>query len=301
MGSPFGLDQTVTAGIVSAVGRANVGITDYEDFIQTDAAINPGNSGGPLVNLRGEVIGINTAIASRNGGYQGVGFAIPINMARYVMESIIDHGGVTRGFVGALVQDLNEDLAQSFGFDSSAGVLIGDVVDGGPAAKAGLQEGDIVTRFNGEKVTSAAQLRNAVAATEPDTQAAMEIYRNGERKTVTLTVGKLAEEKTVLADRNGAAAMGQLGMRVEELTPALAQQLGVEGDARGVVVTKVDRSGLAARAGIRPGDMIVAFGDKTITSLADFRDALRDNDPALGVRMQVQRDGVRRFVFLRGR
>jgi serine protease Do len=300
MGSPFGLDQTVTAGIVSAVGRANVGITDYEDFIQTDAAINPGNSGGPLVNLRGEVIGINTAIASRNGGYQGVGFAIPINLARHVMESIIDHGAVTRGFVGALVQDLNEDLAQSFGFDSSEGVLIGDVVDGGPAAKAGLQAGDIVTSYRDKKVTSAAQLRNAVAATEPDTRAAVEFYRHGEAKTVTVTVGKLDEKKTVTAGRIGAAATGQLGMTVEELTPELAQQLGVDRDERGVVVTDVERSGLAARGGIRPGDIIMSFGGTRIASLADFREALRDHDPTLGVRLQVQRDGVRRFIFLRG-
>jgi serine protease Do len=212
VGSPFGLDQTVTAGIISAVGRANVGITDYEDFIQTDAAINPGNSGGPLVNLKGEVIGINTAIASRNGAYQGVGFAIPSEMAQHVMESIISHGTVTRGFLGAYIQPLTQELAGSFGFDSTQGVLIGDVTDGGPADKAGLQESEA-----------------------------------------------------------------------------------------GVVVTAVDPTGLAARAGVRPGDIIVSIAGKPIRSLSDFRETTENLDPRSGIRMQVMREGIRQFVFLRSR
>jgi serine protease Do len=302
IGSPFGLEQTVTAGIISAVGRANVGITDYEDFIQTDAAINPGNSGGPLVNLRGEVIGINTAIASRSGGYQGIGFAIPSNMARHVMDSIIEHGSVTRGYLGALIQDLSDDLAQSFNFDSKDGVLIGDVVDDGPAANAGLREGDIVTRFDGKEVTSSSQLRNAVAATNPETKVPIEYYRDGKAKTVTVTVGKLDARQASLAQRgSGESSNEELGMTVQDLTPELARQLNIDRETEGVVVTDVQPGGLAVRGGIRPGDFIVAIGGRSIQSAGDFRDALRDSDPETGIRMQVERDGARRFVFLRSR
>jgi serine protease Do len=301
VGSPFGLDQTVTAGIISAVGRANVGITDYEDFIQTDAAINPGNSGGPLVNLKGEVIGINTAIASRNGAYQGVGFAIPSEMAQYVMESIISHGKVTRGFLGAYIQPLTQELARSFGFDSTEGVLIGDVSDGGPADKAGLQEGDIVLRFNGDNVTSAPQLRNAVAATAPGTRVTLDIYRNGRRSQVTVEIGQLTAERVDQAQGGRANASSDLGLTVEPLTSQLAERLGVEDSEGGVVVTAVDPTGLAARAGVRPGDIIVSIGGKPIRSLADFRETTDDLDSRAGIRMQVMREGIRQFVFLRSR
>ena len=300
IGSPFGLDQTVTAGIVSAVGRANVGITDYEDFVQTDAAINPGNSGGPLVNLRGEVIGINTAIASRNGGYQGIGFAIPSNMARHVMESIIEDGEVTRGYLGALIQDLNDDLAESFGFDSSKGVLIGDVVEDGPAAKAGLKPGDIVVRFNGKKVASANQLRNAVAATDPNSEMEIEIYRDGRRKDLTVSIAQLDAEHQGRFSL-GAATDDQLGMKVETLTPEMARKFNYDANEPGVIVAEVDPDSLAARGGIRPGDVMVAVGSKAIESIADFREAIGDSDPQKGIRLQVKRDGVRRFVFLRQR
>ncbi|MHB8954012.1 MAG: DegQ family serine endoprotease [Pirellulaceae bacterium] len=302
MGSPFGLDQTVTAGIVSAVGRVGMGITDYEDFIQTDAAINPGNSGGPLVNLKGEVIGINTAIASRSGGYQGVGFSIPSNMARYVMESIINKGGVTRGYLGAVIQDLTEDLARSFGYDSNEGVLISSVVPDGPAAKAGLQEGDIVTRVNDKKVSGATELRNAIAATEPNSQVALEIHRAGTPQTVNVTIGKLEGDQIAMgAGASDGAEVEQLGMKVEDLTPELMRQLGVESNQRGVVVTQVDPTSLAARVGIRPGDLVVAVGQKAIEAVSDFRESTRNYDPQAGIRMQIQRDGVRRYIFLRSR
>jgi serine protease Do len=298
MGSPFGLDQTVTAGIISATGRANVGITDYEDFIQTDAAINPGNSGGPLVNLRGEVVGINTAIASRSGGYMGVGFAIPSEMAGHVMHSIIDKGFVTRGYLGAMIQDLSEELAKSFNFDSTNGVLIGDVMADSPAAKAGLKSGDIVTKFNGQGVETANELRNAVAATAPDHEVSLEIFRDGERKTIKVNVGQLDEDK-VAAAVSGRDSASDLGMTVETLTPQLASQLGLENGAKGVAVTKVDPGSMAARVGIARGDIVVTVGDEEISDVKQFREAMSQQSLKDGIRLQVMRDGIKRFVFVR--
>ena len=191
IGSPFGLAQTVTAGIISAKGRSNVGITDYEDFLQTDAAINPGNSGGPLVNLDGQVIGINTAIASRSGGYMGIGFAIPSNLARPVMQSIIKDGHVERGWLGVAIQDLTKDLADSLQLDSRDGVLVGNVIAGSPADEAGLQSGDIILRFGGKPPRTANQLRNAVAATAPDTKTVVAVFRNGQTRTLKVAIGRL--------------------------------------------------------------------------------------------------------------
>jgi len=297
IGSPFGLDQTVTAGIVSATGRAYMRIAEYEDFIQTDAAINPGNSGGPLVNLQGDVVGIATAIASRSGGYQGIGFAIPIHMARNVMESIIRDGRVTRGYLGAMIQDLNEDLAQSFSYESTDGALINDVLKNGPAEKAGLRAGDIVIKLNGKPIDNANQLRNTVAATPPGKQVRLEVFRSGGKKTVTVEVGEL--DKANLAIGRSPESAQELGMTVRTLTPELARQLGYEEDEQGVVVTRVAPNSLAARVGIAPRDVIMAINATAIRDLGDYREAMQDRDLDSGVRMQIKRDGVRRFVFLK--
>ena len=296
IGSPFGLDQTVTAGIVSAKGRADVGIAAYEDFIQTDAAINPGNSGGPLVNLEGEVVGINTAIASRTGGYMGVGFAIPSNMARTIMDAIIENGRVERGWLGAMIQDLSEEMAQSFDFHSTEGVLVGDVVPDGPADKAGIRAGDIITKFNGRPVRKAAQLRNAVASTGPDTEARLELFRDGRARSLTVTIGLL--ESQFVAGKGTQSAL-DLGMTVQTLTPELAREAGFDEDEKGVVVTQVEPGSLSSRVGIRPGDLIVAVGTARIDDLADFREAMKEEDVERGIRMQVKREGFQRFVFLK--
>jgi serine protease Do len=302
IGSPFGLHHTVTAGIVSATGRANLRITDYEDFIQTDAAINPGNSGGPLVNLRGEVVGINTAIATRGAGYMGVGFAIPSEMASHVMHGIIDKGFVTRGWLGAMIQDLNEDLAESFKFESTEGVLIGDVVDGGPAQKAGLKAGDIVTKYNGQTVESANELRNAVAATAPDTDVKLEVFRDGRPTTITVKVAQLDTQQVASASGRGSGeSANELGMRVENLTPERASQLGVETDEQGVVVTEVEEGSLAARVGIQAGDIVLAMGDQPTTNVEEFREAIGKVNAEEGIRLQLMREGVKRFVFIRSR
>ena len=297
VGSPFGLAQTVTAGIVSAKGRADMGITDYEDFIQTDAAINPGNSGGPLVNLRGEVVGINTAIASRTGGYMGVGFAIPSNMARNVMDSIIENGAVERGFLGAGIQDLNEDLAASFGYDKTEGVLIGDIVPDGPAAKAGLQPGDIVVEFNHKATHKAHQLRNAVAETSPGTRTPLTVIRNGKSMRIDVEVGRLESHATLLKGREASV---DLGMTVQTLTAEVAKQIGADERDQGVVVTAVDPGSIAARVGMQPGDVILAVGNTRVQNVSDFRQAIQGLDVKLGIRMQVMREGGRRYVFFRG-
>lgn len=203
IGSPFGLDQTVTAGIVSATGRGNVGIVDYGDFIQTDAAINPGNSGGPLVNLRGEVVGMNTAIFSRSGGSMGIGFAIPIDLIRRIETSLREEGHVVRGYLGVYIQDLTEGLAKSFGKEDTKGALVGRVLEGAPADKAGLEEGDIVLGVGGHEVENSDDLRNYVAGLRPGTKVDLDVLRNGKRRTLDLEVGKLGEDEAKAGERDG--------------------------------------------------------------------------------------------------
>lgn len=295
IGSPFGLDQTVTAGIISATGRANVGIADYEDFVQTDAAINPGNSGGPLVNLKGEVIGINTAIASRSGGYMGIGFAIPSLMVKSVMNSLIDNGQVERGWLGAVIQDLNEDLASSFGYEGTDGVLIGDVVPDAPADKAGLKAGDILVRFNGKVMKNATQLRNSVAATGAGSDVEVLVHRDGKVKTITVHIEKLEGDAATLA--SGKSTVSDLGISVQTLDSEVASILGYDTDVQGVVVTSVEPGSVAASLGIRSKDVIVSVGGTQIENVGDFRNAMKEHDLKDGIRLQVMRDGVSRFLF----
>jgi serine protease Do len=300
IGSPFGLDQTVTAGIISAKGRS-MRIADYEDFIQTDAAINPGNSGGPLVNLQGQVIGINTAIASQSGGYQGVGFSIPSGMVRMVKDAIVKQGRVQRGKLGAVIQNLNADIAKSFGFNSTDGVLVSDVQKDSPAEKAGLKAGDIVLRYNGQPVKSSNQLRNAVAATPPNSRSELVIFRDGKEQKLAITVAELEDEVAATTRGREEDSTANLGMTVQVLTPELARQLGYDRGEKGVVVTDVEPGSLAARGGLRPKDLVVDVNGAAVRTVRDFRDALDKNDAARGIRLQVKREGVRLFIFLKGR
>jgi serine protease Do len=302
IGSPFGLNQTVTTGIVSALGRDDMGITNYENFIQTDAAINPGNSGGPLVNLKGELLGINTAIASRSGAYNGIGFAIPSAMANRVMNGILDHGKVSRGYLGVMIQDLDEGLASSFGFVGK-GVLIGDVVADGPAGKGGLQAGDIVTKLNETNVETVNQLRNRVADLAPDSTVNLEVVRNGAVINLEIVLGN--RDATQLASwsrsRSGEAASASessLGIAVQDLSDEIRQQTGTSVDG-GVLVAEVNRSGLAWPAGIRTGDVIVSLNDNQVSSIADFKEEMASSDLRQGIRMRINREGASRFVFLR--
>jgi len=304
IGSPMGLNQTVTAGIISAKGR-QVGITQggYEDFLQTDAAINPGNSGGPLVNLQGEVIGINTAIASRSGGNMGIGFAVPASLAKNVLDQILKTGKVTRGRIGAAIQDLTEDLAESFNFKARNGVLIGDVVPDSPAARAGIKSGDIVTKFDGRPVKSANQFRNGVAATMPGSKAELEIYRDGKTISVPVVIGQLDDKEVASAAKEeaGGETSESLGLTVQTLTPEVAKQLSIKEATKGVVITEVTAGSPASRANIQPNDIIVNIDNKPVHTLAEFRDVMKVQKLDVGVRMQVVREGVTRYVFLKNR
>ena len=294
VGNPFGLTSTVTAGIVSAKGRSQVAIADYEDFIQTDAAINPGNSGGPLVNLAGEVVGINTAIASRTGGYQGVGFAIPINLAKSIMGSLIHEGRVVRGFLGVGIQPLNEGLAESFGYQGTAGALVGDVSPGSPADEAGIKQGDIVRRYDDEEITTVNQLRNLVASTGPGTTVRIEVFRDGGARELSVKIGELSEHEGMAST---AESSTDLGLSVSDLTPEVAQALGYQVQA-GALVTAVDPTGAGARAGIAVEDLIVNVQGQEVQTAREFWRVVGKCDLSKGIRLIVQHESMRRFVFI---
>ena len=302
IGSPFSYDQTVTAGIVSAKGRT-VGVLQdihgYEDFIQTDAAINPGNSGGPLVNLQGEVIGINTAIASRSGGFNGLGFAIPSNMAQDVTDAIVKDGRVQRGKLGVIVADLNEDMARTFGLDSSKGVLVNHVLEDSSAERVGLRAGDIIVRLNGESVEDMRQLRHTIAATEPGTRVDLGVYRNGRERTIKLVVDELEDKP--LAETSEIESSDKLGLSIETMTDEHARQLGVDADYGGVVVMGVEPGSIAARAGLRRGVVIVKVDKNPVKTTNEFREAIRTHDLRDGVRIQIIDRGIYQFGLLKDR
>ncbi len=296
VGSPFGLSQTVSAGIVSALGRGNVGITDYEDFIQTDAAISPGNSGGPLIDLAGNVIGINTAIATRSGGSVGIGFAVPAHMARDVMDQLIDGGKVVRAWIGVLIAELTPQLAESFGYAGKGGILVQDVVADGPAATAGLREGDIIITHDGNKVDDSTDFRNTVAQLKPGTKAKLEIWREGKKKLFELELGELSDDESGGDEPDKPTA--PVGLTLQDLTDQLRQRLGVESEA-GAVVVRVKPGSLAARGGIRPGDVIEQIGTKRVRSAAQARKLLSAADLDRGVRIRVRRGKYGQFVILK--
>ncbi len=270
IGNPFGVGQTVTMGIVSAKGRANVGIVDYEDFIQTDAAINPGNSGGALINMAGKLVGINTAILSRSGGYQGIGFAIPSNMAKPIMESLTKHGKVIRGWLGVAIQDLNKDLAKALGLENAKGVLIADVTPDSPAQKAGIERGDVVLKINGEQVDSTGRLRNLVATAGKGARVKVELLRKGQRKTLTVELGEIPATMGDVAklDKDEGVLSG---LTVAGLNPALRKEHDIPKRInQGVVVKSIARDSRAAQAGVHPGDVILELNRQIITNVQQF-------------------------------
>jgi serine protease Do len=295
VGNPFGLNQTTTMGIVSAVGRSNVGIADFEDFIQTDAAINPGNSGGALVNTNGELVGINTAIFSTSGGYMGVGFAIPTDMAKTVMDSIIKNGRVIRGWLGVSIQNLTPDLAKSLGIKESGGALIAGVESNSPADKAGLKRGDLVTELAGKKVVDSTSLRNMVSAAAPGTKLEVKVTRDGKDKTLSVTLGEFKEKKAAKKTEYGNVMQGVV---VEELTQGLRAKLNLPENLNGVVVTEVDPDS-PAQGILQAGDLIQEVNRQEIRGMNDYDQIVSkigEKDNAL---LLIFRDGGSIYVTIR--
>ena len=283
VGSPYGLSQTVTSGIVSAKGRANVRIADYEDFIQTDAAINPGNSGGPLINVRGELVGINTAIFSTTGGYQGIGFAIPSNMARVVLDSLIEKGKVIRGWLGVTIQTVTKELAEQFSIQEGKGALVSDVVEDSPAEKAGIRRGDIIVKYNGREVDDSLGLRNMVAATLPGKEVKVAVIREGKEKTLSVPIGELTDERTGLV---GAYENALKDVHVQDLTPELRQSLGISKKVKGVVVTDAPQ-----RTGLKRGDVLLELNRRPVESVSDYDKLASKIRKDQDVLLLVYRDG----------
>ena len=301
VGAPFGYEQTITAGIISAKGRRHVeeGRDHYQDFLQTDAAINPGNSGGPLVNLRGEVVGINTAIAGSVGQFAGVGFAIPINMAKPVVRDLIMSGRVTRGLLGINIQPITEDLSEHFGLSGTKGALVSNVNKGSAAEKAGINAGDAIVEYNRASIEDIDHLRNLVAATAPGAKVDIVVVRDGKRRTLSATVGEMKTEETASAGREGEEAPGMpdLGLSVAPLTPQAAKQYGHDPDAKGVLVTTVDQGSPAAEVGLQEGDLITEVNHESVANVSEFRAAVAKANK--NILLLVNREGASRFVVVR--
>jgi serine protease Do len=297
IGNPFGLSHTVTSGIVSATGRANVGIADYEDFIQTDAAINPGNSGGALVNVRGELVGINTAIFSTTGGYQGIGFAIPSNMAKVVMDSLIKKGKVIRGWLGVTIQPLTPDLVKQFNLKDEKGILVGDVVEDSPAEKAGIQRGDVIVEFDGKKVDDVINLRNMVANTLPNTEVMIKLIRNEKPKTVTVKISEMSGEVQTLSK----TFENQFnGIHVQSLTQELKKSLNIPKHITGVAITDIEDDS-PAQGILTKDDIIMEINRKEIHNIKDYESVVSKIKSNENVLLLVFRQKSAFYVTLSGK
>jgi len=301
VGNPLNIGETVTSGIISAKGRQTPGDVDsYQDFLQTDAAINHGNSGGALVNVAGQLIGINSQILSPSDGNIGLGFAIPSNMAKNVMEQLIKNGKVRRAKLGVRIQPLTADMASAMNLASTNGAVVASVDAGSPAAHAGLKQGDVITRYNNKPVEDNNQLRNEVAATMPGTTVPLEVVRDGRTETLHATVGELDSKAAATESSSDRGEGGRYGMTVEPLTPSIAEQIGVPRDTQGVVIDSVDPAGVAADSQLAEGDVIEKVNGKTVKSAEELRSALDANagKPSL---LLVQRKDATVFLTLRGK
>jgi serine protease Do len=284
VGDPFGVGQTVTKGIISAKGRGGLGIEDYEDFLQTDAPINPGNSGGALVNDRGELIGINTAIISHgSGGSQGIGFAIPSNLARQVMDQVLKNGKVVRAYLGILPQDVTPSMAKAFGEKEAKGIVVGDVTPGSPAQKGGIQRGDIIVELNSKPISDSNQLRMSISMMAPGTSVELKTLRNGNGRRVSVKLAELPTETAKLNSHEEGGSKALAGVEVSNLNPEIAQQLGVPENTKGVVVTNVDPDTKMADSGLRQGDVIQEVNRQSVKNVSEFQNALKKSgdDPLL--------------------
>ena len=298
IGNPFGLEQTVTTGIVSATGRV-IGGGPYDDFIQTDASINPGNSGGPLINAKGEAVGLNTAIFSRTGGSIGIGFAVPINMAKFVAPQLAEHGKVERGRLGVTIQPLSPELAKSFGLAQQDGALVSSVAEGSPAAQVGVRPGDVVVEYDGHKVGRTTDLSRMVAATPAGKQVTMKVMRDGKQMTLSPTIARLTEkgDEAVASATTEGDTRGRLGVVVEPLTPETARGLGTS-EKQGLVVKSVQDGSPADQAGIRSGDVITEVNRQPVRSAEDLRRLVEQHKAGTSMLLLLKREGSARYLIV---
>lgn len=299
IGSPFALESSLTVGVVSAKSRQDLGITSLEDFIQTDAAINPGNSGGPLLNLEGQVIGVNTAIMSRTGGYMGIGFSIPSHIVQHVIEQILNDGGVKRAYLGVVLQPIDSDLADALALEKQDGVLVSDIVKDSPAMKGGLQQGDIILEYNGKPVKSVSKLRNDIALMNPDQMIKLKVLRNNNTINIEIPLGMQKDTEMALADLTQ-----KIGMEIENISPELATRLSVPTDTSGVVIMKVLPNSPAHMAGLKPGFLITGVAmqgnhPKAVRNTAEFDEALKEAGQRNHVIFIVRHQNFQRYYTLK--
>jgi serine protease Do len=298
IGNPFGLSQTVSVGVVSATGRSSIGINDYENFIQTDAAINPGNSGGPLINGRGEVVGINTALFSRTGGYMGIGFAIPINMAKAIQDQLRTFGKVTRGWLGVVIQNITKDLADSFNLKEVHGILVSEVQHDSPASAAGLQQGDVITHLNDVELKDVSDLRNKVAMIHPDTKVMLTILREGREKKVQVTIGQQpANFSSQAMSGNQNSMLEKYGLTLQELTPEMADKFQYKVNS-GLIISDVEEGSPAQMAGLKPGQLIEEVNRERVRNLDDLQKVMKTAKDSDKILLRVRAGDYARYIVL---
>jgi serine protease Do len=299
IGNPFGLEASLTVGVVSAKGRQDLGIASFEDFIQTDAAINPGNSGGALFNLQGEVVGVNTAIMTQSGGNMGIGLSIPSKMAKNVIDQIIDGGLVKRGYLGIVLQPLDKDLAEALNLGKQEGILISEVMAGSPAQKAGLQQGDIIIGYNDKPVKNVATFRNEIALMNPNGQVTLKLLRDNKSMLISVMLGTQGDAEEVALE-----VMGKLGLELENVTGELAGKLGIAHETEGVVISKVKPGSIAAQVGLRPGCVITGVAvkwnnQKRVRNMAEFDEAMKELGDKKHVILIVKQKNFQKYYTLK--
>ncbi|MFT5702017.1 MAG: serine protease Do [Desulforhopalus sp.] len=297
IGNPFGLSQTVTVGVVSATGRSSIGINEYENFIQTDAAINPGNSGGPLINSRGEAVGINTALFSKTGGYMGIGFAIPINMAKSIEKQLQEQGKVTRGWLGVVIQNVDKDLAESFGLKQAGGILVSEVQQDSPASAAGIKRGDVIIELDGKILKDVSDLRNQVALLSPQSKAVFLVIRDKREKKIQVTIGEQPSDFAQHTSTKDVKSLKEYGLTLQELTKELAERFDYEVNS-GLIVSNVERGSSAAKAGMKPGQLVEEVNRVPVQNLDDLAKVLSESSESDKILLRVRSGSYASYIVL---
>lgn len=297
IGNPFGLSQTVTVGVVSATGRSSIGLNEYENFIQTDAAINPGNSGGPLINAHGEAVGINTALFSKTGGYMGIGFAIPINMAKSIEKQLQEHGKVTRGWLGVVIQNVDKDLADSFGLKHAGGILVSEVQQTSPASAAGLKRGDVIVEIDGKILEDVSDLRNRVALLSPTSKTILLVIRDGREKKIQITIGQQPSDFSNQTSNKDVKAMKDYGLTLQELTKEIAERFEYEVNS-GLIVSNVEQGSPAAKAGMKPGQLVEEVNRIPVYTTKDLGKALGETGESGKILLRVRSGNYASYIVL---